>query len=284
MSKPIKITPQIEEEIRKEFEARLKDAKISDGKFSFSKTLSQTGQKATIYFTEVAWRKMEALIKSFDKEVAWHGTASRIEDKEGANEYLISDIFVYPQKVTGATVDTDQEKYQNWVAGLDDDTFNNLRMQGHSHVNMGTTPSGTDIDHQTAILSRTDDSMFYIFMIWNKKFDKNIKIYDLAKNTLFEPSDITTLVLGGVDMSDFIKTSKEMVSDKVIQGSTGSSYYYYNRDSYYDYDDDYSSYYSYYNKKHDEGSKSEYQKKEYGKTSGSEDKSSSKKGKRWKFQ
>ena len=39
------------------------------------------------------------------------------------------------------------------------------------------------------ILSQLDDTMFYIFMIWNKKGDKTCKIYDLAKNILFDTAD-----------------------------------------------------------------------------------------------
>lgn len=235
MSKPIKMTAQIEQEIREAFEATLKAVKFADGKFSFYKSFAQTNQKATVYFTEIAWRKMEALIKEFDKEVAWHGVATRIEN-EGKNEYLISDIFVYPQEVTGATVNTDQEKYQDWLSNLDDEVFNNLRMQGHSHVNMAVSPSPTDISHQEAILGRVEDDMFYIFMIWNKRGEKNIKIYDLAKNTLFEPSDISVSVLGDINMSDFIKEAKGMVKAKENKTPIPSGY---------------TSYYSYYDDSHD---------------------------------
>ena len=41
---------------------------------------------------------------------------------------------------------------------------------GHSHVNMGTSPSSVDLNHQEEILRMLGDNDFYIFMIWNKSF------------------------------------------------------------------------------------------------------------------
>lgn len=187
-SKPIKLTPVIIDEIREEFMKYLKGGKIQDGKISFNKNLSSTERKATVFFTETAWNKMQALIREFDKEVAWHSIASRIGDDLSKDEYLISDILVYPQEVTGATVTTDQQKYQNWLMQHDDETYNNIRCQGHSHVNMAVVPSGVDLQFYESILSQLNDDMFYIFMIWNKKGDRTIKIYDLAKNILFDNS------------------------------------------------------------------------------------------------
>lgn len=187
MAKLIKLTPEIIEEIKKEFDAYVKD-KISDGRISFQKTVNTVQRKATVYFTESAYRKFQALVKEFDKEVAWHGVAYRGKDAS-KDEYFITDILVYPQEVTGATVTTDQNKYQTWLMNHEDDVFNNIRMQGHSHVNMGVTPSGVDENLYESILAQLDDTMFYIFMIWNKKNDKTCKIYDLAKNILFDTTD-----------------------------------------------------------------------------------------------
>ena len=242
MAKIIKITPDCLAEIRKDFEETLSSAKLSDGKISFSKSFGNIKRDATVFFTHEAWQKMQALIKGFDKEVAWHGLAYRGED--GKDEYFITDILVYPQEVTGATVNTDQEKYQMWLMNHEDDVFNNIRMQGHSHVNMGVTPSGVDNSLYERILEQLDDEMFYIFLIYNKKGDKTFKIYDLAKNILFETSDVTVKILEDdadateihLDslsdeenealtdfltelrvkkrMDEFIKSAKEMVKDK----------------------------------------------------------------------
>ena len=215
MSKIIKITPDCLNEIRQDFEATLRSAKVADGKISYTKTFGYINRKATIYFAETAWLKMQTLIREFDKEVAWHGIAIRGDDPS-KDKYYITDILVYPQEVTGATVNTDQEKYEMWLMQHEDDVFNNIRMQGHSHVNMGTTPSSVDTTHQEKILAQLEDDMFYIFMIWNKRGEKTIKIYDLAKNILFDGTDVTVSVLDdGLGLEAFIKNAKDMVKNKV---------------------------------------------------------------------
>lgn len=224
MSKMIKLTPECLAEIRKDFESSLQGAKIADGKISYTKTFGYINRKATVYFSEMAWLKMQTLIREFDKEVAWHGVAHRGEN-ESKDEYYITDILVYPQEVTGATVNTDQEKYEMWLMMHEDDVFNNIRMQGHSHVNMGTTPSGVDTTHQEKILAQLEDGMFYIFMIWNKRGEKNIKIYDLAKNILFDGTDVVVEVKDdGTGMLAFLAEARKMVQDKKSAQTTTSGY------------------------------------------------------------
>ena len=227
MAKLIKIGPECLEEVRKEFEESLKNLKLSDGKISFTKTLGTIQSRADLNFTDIAWQKMQALVREFDKEVAWHGIAFRDEDPD-KNAYTITDIIVYPQEVTGATVTTDQTKYQTWLMDHDDDVFNNIRMQGHSHVNMSVSPSGVDTSLYDRILNQLDDTMFYIFLIWNKKGEKTVKIYDLAKNILFETSDVDVHILGnGFDMNAFLTDAREKVQTKPVtltQGNYGGGW------------------------------------------------------------
>ena len=221
MSKVIKLTSEQVQECRKDFDTALATMKLTDGKISFIKTIFCPNEKATLYFDPLAWRKMLTLVKEFDKEVAWHGVAYRGED-ETKNEYYISDILVYPQKVTGATVNTDQEKYEMWLMQHNDDVFNNIRMQGHSHVNMSVSPSCVDETHQAKILEQLEDDMFYIFLIWNKSGAKFIKIYDLKKNILFETADITVEVLDdGSGIDEFLAEAKKIVEDKTTTPYTG---------------------------------------------------------------
>ena len=209
MSRPIKITPELLEDARSEFEKQIQKMKLFDGKISFTKTYKwKDDDKATVLFTPEAYIKMFQLIQGFDSEVAWHGVAKR--DEENDSIFYIEDILVYPQVVTGATVNTDQEKYQSWLMGLSDNVFNNVRMQGHSHVNMSPTPSSVDTTHQEAILNQLDDEMFYIFMIWNKSMKYNVKIFDLKNNTLYETDDVLMNVMYA-DGGSFLTEAKELV-------------------------------------------------------------------------
>lgn len=222
MSKVIKLTAEQLQECRRDFNAALDTIKLTDGKISFIKTITCPDKKATLYFDPLAWRKMQTLVKEFEKEVAWHGVAYRGEDEE-KNEYYISDILVYPQTVTGSAVNTDQEKYEMWLMQHDDNIFNNIRMQGHSHVNMGVNPSPVDETHQSKILEQLEDDMFYIFLIWNKRGDKTVKIYDLKKNILFETPDVEVKVLDdGSGIDEFLSDAKEMVKDKPVTTYAGT--------------------------------------------------------------
>lgn len=230
MAKIIKLTPDVLDEIKRDFEEELAKAKLSDGKFNFSKTFGSITRKASVNFTEKAWQKMQALIREFDKEVAWHGIAYRGDDPT-KDEYYITDILVYPQEVTGATVTADQVKYQTWLMEHDDDVFNNIRMQGHSHVNMSTSPSSVDLALYEKILEQLDDSMFYIFLIYNKRGEKTYMIYDMKKNVKFDTADITVNIIDdGTGINSFIADAKTKVQSRPswpasTQGSYGGGTY-----------------------------------------------------------
>lgn len=218
MSKMITLPQEILNQYTQEFYETLRTGKFSDGKINFTKTLGTVDRKATVLFTEMAWQKMQTLIREFDKEVAWHGVAERCEEKD---TYLISDILVYPQEVTGSTVTTDQNEYEMWLMKQEDDVFNNIRMQGHSHVNMSTSPSSVDLNLYDGILSQLDSDMFYIFMIYNKRGEKTVKLYDLRENILFETADVTVAVKEVGDLTGFLEEAKELVVTKTYNYGAG---------------------------------------------------------------
>lgn len=216
MSKYIKLTDEVKTSIIDEFARTIGLIKMSDGKIVFSKTLNDIGEKATLYYTEEAWMKSKLLIAMNDKEIAWHSLAKRGEDPT-KHEYIIYDVLVYPQEVTGTTVTTDQVRYQTWLYEQPDEVFNNIRAQCHSHVNMGVSPSGVDTSLYERILNQLSDEDFYIFTIGNKKGDLTVIIYDMGKNILFETKDVTTdIIEDGSGIFAFFKT----VSDAVVTKPT----------------------------------------------------------------
>ena len=234
MSKIIRFTDEIIEKLRAEFDEELKKARIADGKFSFSRSFSSVEDQAVLRFTEQAYLKMTGLVDSFEKEVAWHCVVNRGEN-ENENEYIVTDILVYPQTVSGAYVDMDDNGYAEWLnEGLkaEDDRFFHLHGQGHSHVNFAVSPSQTDLDHQKEILKDVRKNGFYVFMIWNKKGDHNIWIYDLQKNKLFENKDVKLVIdeeENGVtkflrEARDLVKESKPLGYNGGYSSIVGSSY------------------------------------------------------------
>ena len=202
------------EKILSEFQNELSGSKKTMGN-KIKKTVSlefnpnkKIDKKAIVNISQKAFIKMISLVCTNQEEIAWNGTAFRSEEKE--NVFHIEDIFVYPQEVTGITVDRDRKKYYEWLISLDDNVFNNLRVQGHSHVNMGVSPSATDIEHQVEVLDQLDETMFYIFIIMNKDSEINFRIFDVKNNILYDNEDISYKV-DGVDLEKFLIDAKKIV-------------------------------------------------------------------------
>ncbi len=180
-------------------------------KISFNCEPYKTDDKATVWFTPDAWAKMTALINFVgEKEVGWHGVVKRADDMEGHN-YVVSDILVYPQDVASATVNTDQEAYQNWLNAFDDDVFNNIRGHFHSHVNFSPSPSTTDDTHVESLVNQLSGDMFYLFMIWNKKLEYTCRLYDLRENLLFEDKDVAVKTIDNIGLSRFLEDAKTKI-------------------------------------------------------------------------
>lgn len=225
MSKPIRLTKEMRSDMLRKISSVIytewKTASdISAIQIKLPDCSEYKNKKTTLWFSTLAYFKMYGLIDSFDSEVAWHGVAERVD-----GGYLVSDILVYPQEVTGATVNTDQKGYEQWLMGLDDETFNRVRFQGHSHVNMGVTPSGVDTTHQSRIVEQLGEDDFYIFVIANKKHKFYARILDGRDNIEYETSDIEVKVTDSAfDINAFINSANNLVKKKIYSyASAGTS-------------------------------------------------------------
>lgn len=229
MAKHITPTNDVIAQIREAFEKKLSTVKLSDSTFTFTANIGSFSKRATVYFTEKAWVKMSTLVHRCSSEIGWHGLAYRTED-ENEDGYIVTDILVYPQIVTGATVDTN-DKYREWMKEQGIDVFRNVAFQGHSHVDFGTSPSGDDNKLYQTFLSQLTKDRFYIFMILNKKADKWIEIYDMRKNIHFESKDVDVKILDGdMGLETFYqdavsKLERPAPAPPKYTGYTGASWY-----------------------------------------------------------
>lgn len=160
--------------------------------------------KPVITFTPTAYAQMKELVSHFSSEVAWHGVVHR----EGTH-FTVSRIIVYPQLVTSGTVESDDENYSKFLDTLPDDVYNHIRLQGHSHVNMGVSPSGTDLDFYDQLMEHIPD--FYITLIINKSGAVWVELYDIPMNVVYETTD---LILEK-PVNDFIEGAQLMIKPKV---------------------------------------------------------------------
>lgn len=214
MARPYKMTKEIREKLIGEFTKMIKNAKMYNGHLEVKKDYKwEDGERAVLQFTQLAWTKMLTVINHFDTEVGWHCTAERIDD----NTYRIIDLLFYPQEVTGATVNTDDEAWKKWeITDEYNAVANQVLAHGHSHVNMGVTPSGQDNAHWSELIKTVSDDGFYILMIWNKKMQYTINIYNMRENTIFETADID-IEVEGFDLADFFKQVDSRVKTRAIK-------------------------------------------------------------------
>ena len=183
----LKMTETNKKRILKDVAAQLESLTVIPDKLSLDLSTSKkiTNITPKIIFTDEAADKIWELVDACEKEIAWHGLVTKEK-----NTYTIYDILVFPQEVTASTATAKEEEYVMWMNELDDETFNHMRFNRHSHVNMGVTPSAIDTDYQQTLANTVQD--FYIFGIFNKKRSYNLYLYDTEQNLLFETKDLKT--------------------------------------------------------------------------------------------
>lgn len=156
------------------------------------KLLESVWKKPTIFITKKAAEKMNELVAQSPKEIGWHGVVETTND----NEYIIRDIVMFPQYVTGTTVTTEENEYFEWLDKIFRETpeiGNALRFHGHSHVYMAVSPSGVDMNYReslTSMIMKDDENPFYIFMIMNKKGEYSLELYDKKAGIIYDEKDV----------------------------------------------------------------------------------------------
>lgn len=237
MSKPIRLTEKMKQECLEDFTKQLNEVTLFDGKAEYKFNYYYPGKaRATVVFTQLAWAKQNRLVQEFSSEVGWHGIAKR--DADAPSKFIIEDLLVFPQEVTSATVVPEQGKYDIWNCTLPPEQKAHLRYHGHSHVNMSTSPSTTDNTFQNGIIGRlngdgyTDearqeaiqelgDTAFYIFMIWNKRGEHNVRIFDLYDNVYYDNTEVDIIVEGQEGLDAFMADAKAKVTNKSYTYNSG---------------------------------------------------------------
>lgn len=146
-------------------------------------TIKVTGRPPVVAITTHALQQMRAYTEQCSDEIGWLGTVT-YHPKE--NAYLIHECRLFEQEVHSATTEITAEGLSSFGEELlqqDDgmEVWNNLKMWGHSHVNMGTTPSGQDDDQMETF----QDNDFFIRIITNKKGALRCDVYDFTTSIAY---------------------------------------------------------------------------------------------------
>lgn len=165
-----------------------------------------------IYIPHELLVKIQYLVAKATKEVQWYHEVYR-HDTDQHIGIELRDMFVPPQFVSGAEAETtpeqEMEYYQYLETLLGDRVDDSRRIQRawcHSHVNMGTSPSGQDLsqfnEHIDLVGSSRDKTTPVLMMIFNKKDEVFCKLWDpVTGYVVVNPPIIITesVDLSGID-------------------------------------------------------------------------------------
>lgn len=138
-----------------------------------------------ILIDEGALNKMFVYVDECPDEIGWLGTATYDDD---ANIYSIHDVYLFKQQVHATTTEIKPEGLELFATEILEqpngiEIWNNIRMWGHSHVNMGLTPSAQD-NKQMQEFSQIGQDWF-IRLIANKKGELCVDLFHYANGLYF---------------------------------------------------------------------------------------------------
>lgn len=221
---------------------KMSDMKTSINDFSIDDLKKEYSQipkdvvKPDVTITTEAYLKMLELVNQSDVECSWHGLVKRFGDK-----YLIYDVIVFPQINSATSTTTDEKEFAEWQTKLIMDPnfpIEELRLHGHSHVNMNVFSSGIDDRYQKDLITKVEDGDYYIFFIMNKKMEICIFLYDFEQQIMFDKNDINFRIVAC--NTDVRAWAKEQLKEYAITERPVTAKKY-ERSPYYD--DEYMSYF-----------------------------------------
>lgn len=169
--------------------------KTGEAKITLSK-------KPIVLFSSDAILKMKLYTKEVNDEVGWLGTVNKI-----GNNYYVSDVFLFEQDVHGTTTEITPEGLTTFAEEIlqEEDgveKWNNMKLWGHSHVNMGVFASSQDDKQIKELKANTD---FFIRVIMNKKDEIKIDIVD--DDVIVENADFAEI--NNHDVTNLLKLIEE---------------------------------------------------------------------------
>jgi hypothetical protein len=114
---------------------------------------------------------MHQIVNTCKAEVGWLGSVKKENDR-----YLVDDIFLLKQNVTGTTTELDEEAMHDFFNELimkDPEKYSSIRMWGHSHVQMAVFASNQDDE---TFKEYYQECPFFIRLIANQKEEMKVDI------------------------------------------------------------------------------------------------------------
>jgi len=181
-----------------------------------AKTVSFLDNRYELYILPEARNKMEIYCDLSEGEIGWLAYVEKF-DKQG---FLITDCALLKQEVHSTTTEITAEGLLEFWNSTPPERQSQIKLWGHSHVNMSTSPSGQD-DSQMDYFK--DGNPWFIRLITNKKREYHIDIYDYENGIKvhMDQADLKTYNPGAEDLR---KSIEEEIKLKVKKKEYTSSY------------------------------------------------------------
>jgi len=131
---------------------------------------------------------MKAIVDLHETEVGFYALSTMRDD----NTFFISDVYYPKHNIANLghceIADSGQSDFMRLLIsqGREDDV-GKIKVWGHSHVDMGISPSKDD--HDQAMESARDNKDYFIRLITNKKHQIGVSFYDYKKNLIYDEVD-----------------------------------------------------------------------------------------------
>lgn len=169
-----------------------------------------------VTYEPLAWAKVVTAVQHCQLEVGWLGVVE--VTTEG---YHIKEVYFPNQTVSATETDIGAEAFGDILPQVYADGYSDeqLRYWGHSHVNMGVTPSGQDESQVAEFLDSGCE--FFIRGIYNKSGDSKVDVYDVTANCVYECVDNYPLAQD-FDKAAFIAMLNTNVKTQTVRAYTGN--------------------------------------------------------------
>lgn len=187
-----------------------------------AKTITFLDNRYELYILPTALQKMEMYCDLSDGEIGWLGFVEKY-DTQG---FLITDCVLLKQEVHATTTEIDPTALLEFWNNTPTEKQEQIKIWGHSHVNMSPTPSGQD-DSQMDYFK--DGNPWFIRLITNKKREYYIDIYDYEHGLKIHMDQADLKIFNPAE-SELRKSIEEEIKEKVSKKeykaatSTSSSY------------------------------------------------------------
>lgn len=138
-----------------------------------------------VIISKVALSKMQLYVENCQNEIGWLGVVTKTND----SLFIVEDVYLFKQNVHMATTEITPEGLSEFAEDLLSqpdgiDVWNNIRLWGHSHVNMSTSPSKQDNDQMLTFAQ--GGHPWFLRIIANKKGNISIDLYDYSQGIIYK--------------------------------------------------------------------------------------------------